>query len=45
MSYESFQRAKDHFYNTHITLDNVLSCLAISVYIGGMAYIIYRYVT
>lgn len=44
MTYESFQRCKDNLYNTHITLDNFLSCLAITLYIGGMGYIIYRYV-
>lgn len=45
MGYEHFQKCKDNIYNTHITLDNVLSCLAITIYIGSMAYLIYQYVT
>jgi hypothetical protein len=43
MSYESFQRCKDDIYTRHITIDNVLSCLAITLYLGGMGYLIYRY--
>ena len=43
MTYESFQECKDNIYKHHITLDNFLSCLAITLYLSGMGYIIYRY--
>lgn len=43
MSYESFQRDKDNCFKHHITIDNILSCLAIIFYMGGLTYVMYRY--
>jgi len=45
MTYESFQRCKDNIYAHHITLDNFLSCIAITFYMGGLTYVMYRYFT
>ena len=45
MTYEHFQRCKDNIYAHHFTLDNFLSCLAITVYVGSVSYLIYHYVT
>lgn len=45
MTYEHFQRIKNDFYAHHFTLDNFLSCLAISVSVGSVSYLIYTYVT
>jgi len=44
MSYENFQRCKNDFYKTHITLDNLLSCLAITAYIGGIGFLTYKFI-
>lgn len=41
--YESFQFERDTFCKKHITIDSVLSGLAITLYLSGMVYIIYRY--
>lgn len=40
MPYESFT----NYNGTHITIDNVVSCIVITLYIGCMGWFIYQYV-
>lgn len=43
MPYESFRQYKAN-HPCHITIDNVISCVVITIYIGAMGWFIYQYV-
>ena len=41
MPYESFVNNNQGY---HITVDNVVSCIVITIYIGAMGWFVYKYI-
>lgn len=43
-AYESFENTKNDFIKKYITFDNILSCLAVTIYTVGFSFVIYKYI-